>query len=140
MFETEATGLEWLAEANAIRTPRVIAWSNEPPSFLALEWLDPSPRTPNFDEELGRRLASLHAFGAPAFGLDHDNFIGRLTQRNAPTATWHEFYWQHRLEPQLQLAADRGLLPNDTVNALRRLESRGFKVFMNSLRARRYWP
>ena len=44
--------------------------------------LDAIART-GFDEALGRRLAALHGFGAPSFGLDHDNFIGRLAQSNA---------------------------------------------------------
>ena len=83
MFEAEARGLRWLAEADAIRTPRVLAVSDERPAFLALELLTPAKRRADFDETLGRSLAALHAFGAPSFGLDHDNFIGRLAQSNA---------------------------------------------------------
>ena len=62
-----------------------------------------------FDELLGRGLAELHRFGAPRFGLDHDNFIGSLPQRNAEHATWAEFFWSERLEPQLQRAIASGL-------------------------------
>ncbi|MDH4283463.1 MAG: fructosamine kinase family protein, partial [Myxococcales bacterium] len=83
MFDAEARGLRWLAEAGAIRVPRVIAVSDEQPAYLALELLAPARRREDFDEELGRSLAALHAFGAPSFGLDHDNFIGRLRQSNA---------------------------------------------------------
>ena len=39
MFETEARGLAWLAEADAIRVPRVLAVSESGPAFLALELL-----------------------------------------------------------------------------------------------------
>jgi protein-ribulosamine 3-kinase len=48
----------------------------------------------------------LHRAGAPGFGLDHDNFIGRLPQANGPLATWAEFYRQRRLLPQLRRAVD----------------------------------
>lgn len=47
---------------------------------LVLEHLESGRRRPDFDERLGRGLAALHRFGAPGFGLDHDNFIGRLLQ------------------------------------------------------------
>ena len=82
MFEAEARGLRWLREAGAIRVPRVIEVSDEQPAHLTLELLTPAKRRPDFDEALGRSLAALHAFGAPSFGLDHDNFIGRLAQPN----------------------------------------------------------
>ncbi|MGB5697383.1 MAG: fructosamine kinase family protein [Polyangiales bacterium] len=114
MFDAEARGLRWLAEAGAIRVPRIIAVSDEQPAYLALELLVPARRRENFDEELGRSLAALHAFGAPSFGLDHDNFIGRLRQSNACAEDWASFYWVSRLEPQLRLATDRGLIDAST--------------------------
>jgi fructosamine-3-kinase len=106
MFPAEARGLAWLAEAGALRVPRVLAVS---PAFLALERIAGARRRPDFDEILGRGLAALHRFGAPGFGLDHDNFIGRLPQANAPAPTWAEFYRARRIEPQLRRAADDGL-------------------------------
>ena len=106
MFPAEARGLGWLAEAGALRVPRVLAAS---PSFLALERIASARRRPDFDEALGRGLAALHRFGAPGFGLDHDNFIGRLPQSNDPAPTWAEFYRSRRIGPQLRLAADHGL-------------------------------
>ncbi len=114
MFEAEARGLRWLAEADAIRIPRVLAVSDDSPAFLALELLMPAKRRPDFDEALGHSLAALHAFGAPSFGLDHDNFIGRLAQSNVVANDWPTFYWASRLEPQLRLATDRGLIDEKT--------------------------
>jgi fructosamine-3-kinase len=114
MFSVEARGLHWLEEASAIRVPRVVAVSDERPAYLALELLAPAKRRPDFDQMLGRSLAALHAFGAPSFGLDHDNFIGRLEQSNAVADEWAAFYWSSRLEPQLRLATDRGLVDDQT--------------------------
>lgn len=110
MFEAEARGLRWLEEAGAIRIPKAIALSDSNPAYLALELLTPGKRSPRFDETLGRGLAALHSFGAPSFGLDHDNYIGRLHQSNRPAEDWASFYWTSRLEPQLRLASDRGLI------------------------------
>jgi fructosamine-3-kinase len=122
MFEAEARGLRWLADANAIRTPRVIAVSDARPAYLALELMTPAKRRAAFDETLGRSLAALHAYGAPSFGLDHDNFIGRLAQSNAVSDDWASFYWSSRLEPQLKLATDRGLIDSATRSAFDALE------------------
>ncbi|HSZ80686.1 MAG TPA: fructosamine kinase family protein [Polyangia bacterium] len=113
MFAAEARGLAWLAEAHALRVPAVVATGA---GFLALE-LVVSPRggaaaapARDFDERLGRGLAALHRAGAPRFGLDHDNFIGRLPQDNTAVAgAWSDFYRGRRLEPQLRLAVDAGL-------------------------------
>lgn len=103
MFAAEARGLDWLGQAHALRVPVVIA---QGPSFLVLELIQPGRRKPDFDELLGRGLAALHRAGAPSFGLDHDNFIGRLPQANQPLPTWAEFYRERRLLPQFRLAVD----------------------------------
>jgi fructosamine-3-kinase len=103
MFAAEARGLDWLGQARALRVPVVLA---QGPDFLVLELIRPGRRKPDFDELLGRGLAALHRAGAPNFGLDHDNFIGRLAQANQPLPTWAEFYRERRLLPQLRLAVD----------------------------------
>jgi fructosamine-3-kinase len=103
MFVTEATGLQWLREAGALRIPEVLAASSSPP-FLVLELLEPGRRRADFDEALGRGLALLHRAGASGFGWEHDNFIGPLPQSNRQHASFPEFYWHERLAPQLRLA------------------------------------
>ena len=144
MFAAEARGLAWLAEARALRVPEVIAVSpasggprgkpdpadggaRDDVPFLVLELIRRDARgggaaaghgagDAGFDDQLGQGLAALHRFGAPRFGLDHDNFIGRLPQANQPLAGddgsgagWAAFYRERRLEPQLRRAVDGGL-------------------------------
>jgi protein-ribulosamine 3-kinase len=120
MFAAEARGLAWLAEARALRVPAVLAVGD---TFLVLERISPARRRADFDERLGRTLAALHRFGAPGFGLDHDNFIGRLPQSNTPAPTWAEFYRARRLEPQLRLARDAGLCSSAMVRGFDQLFS-----------------
>jgi fructosamine-3-kinase len=120
MFPAEARGLAWLEEAGALRVPRVLAVSE---SFLALEFLRSGKRQAGFDEALGRGLASLHAFGAPSFGLGHDNYIGRLYQSNRVSSDWASFYWTERLEPQLRLASDRGRMGSPVLRRFERLRA-----------------
>ena len=114
MFPTEALGLAWLSDAKAIRVPKVLAVSDSSetsPPFLALEVIASASPATNFDEQLGRRLAALHASGADTYGLAHDNFIGTLAQTNAACLTWAEFYAMRRIEPQVRLAVDRQAAP-----------------------------
>lgn len=112
MFDAEARGLQWLAEARAIAVPEVIAVGSDRagPEFLALAHLGSGRPKRGFDERLGRGLADLHRFGAPRFGLDHGNFIGPLPQPNEPTEHWSAFYRERRLLPLLRRAVDQGLV------------------------------
>src|SRR4029453_7118590 len=96
-----------------LRVPDVIAASAEEgddPPFLALDLVRAGSPARDFDERLGRGLAALHRFGAPGFGLDHDNFIGRLPQDNRRVSGegGPAFYGERRGEAQLGRAADRG--------------------------------
>lgn len=113
MFAAEARGLAFLAEARALRVPEVIAVgpAAKGPSYLLLEHIESAAPRKDHDQTLGRGLAALHRFGAPGFGLDHDNFIGRLPQDNGALPSWPEFYAQRRLLPQLRMARDRRLAP-----------------------------
>ena len=68
-YATEAAGLRWLAQAEAVALPGVLAVGDgDRPRFLALEWIDAGRLDAAGEEELGRGLAALHAAGAPDFG------------------------------------------------------------------------
>jgi fructosamine-3-kinase len=110
LFAAEARGLDWLRAGGAIRVPEVRAFSEDGATvqFLVLELLGSERPVAGFDERLGRRVAALHRAGAGGFGLDHDNFIGPLPQKNTPLPTWHDFYRSRRLEPLLVRAASSG--------------------------------
>ncbi|MET0792998.1 MAG: fructosamine kinase family protein [Polyangiaceae bacterium] len=128
MFGAEARGLAFLQQAQALRIPRVLSHSGgehaEGPSYLLLEFIQSARPRAAFDEELGRGLAALHRAGAPCFGLDEPNFIGRLPQTNHPHGTWSEFYRVERLEAQLQLAVRAGRASSTLRRGLERLFSR----------------
>ncbi len=113
MFAVEARGLSWLREAGALRIPEVLAVSDGTevgPKFLVLEYVEPAAKARDFDELLGRGLAALHRVGAPSFGLDHDNFIGSLEQRNDTRQDWATFYRENRLQFQLRRASEKRLV------------------------------
>lgn len=111
MFELEAKGLELLSAHSSFEIPKVIASGHfEEKSYLLLEGIQASTRAMNYWEEFGRNLAQLHKYAADKFGLDQDNYIGSLPQPNHWTESWSEFFVQHRLEYQHQMARDAGLV------------------------------
>ncbi|HEX5656754.1 MAG TPA: fructosamine kinase family protein [Polyangiales bacterium] len=99
MYTCEAEGLSWLAAANALPCPRVLAVSER---MLLLEYVEPGARGRDFDVRLGRGLAALHRFGAPTFGFARDNFIANLPQRNSERGCFAEFYRDQRLLPMIE--------------------------------------
>jgi fructosamine-3-kinase len=127
MFPAEAHGLAWLAAPRALRIPEVLAVSEGregEPSFLVLEMITPGRPMRDFDQRLGHGLAELHRSGAPSFGLERDNFIGSLPQRNRPHDTWADFFWSERLEAQLELAIASGRASQRMRDGFERLAAR----------------
>jgi fructosamine-3-kinase len=108
MFATEVRGLAFLAEPQVVRVPKVLHVTE---NFLVLEWIHSRENAPDFDERLGHGLASLHRAHPSIFGLEVDNYIGRLPQANQAMPTWAEFYRERRLLPQTRLAIEKGRMP-----------------------------
>ena len=128
MFPAEARGLQWLGEANAVRLPQVYAVCRDDATgqaaYLVLEWIEPGRPAADFDERLGQSLAQLHLAQAPGFGFGSDNFIGSLPQSNKSEATWPDFFWKRRLEPQVKRAVDSRRLDPATLRTFEGLAQR----------------
>lgn len=120
MFEKEASGLEILQKAGEVYTPKVIGYGDASgQSMLVLEFMESAPEKDSYWQDFGTSLARLHKHSADHFGLDHDNYIGSLEQFNDPHENWIEFFISQRLEIQVKMARDQGLM--DT-NSARRFE------------------
>lgn len=114
MFLLESIGLKVLERSGAIRVPKVIMVDE---SFLVLEWLDFGDRTPASAKKLGQSLARLHQKTSLYHGLEDDNFIGTLPQKNRQTEVWWAFYWEQRIKPQMQIAKNKGRLTEELEEA-----------------------
>lgn len=124
-FWAERDGLERLAHTGCVRVPEVVGLAeSEDGAALVLRWVEARARTQADAETLGAQLAALHRHAAPAYGLERDNFIGPLPQRNTPTESWVEFYRVHRLGVQAEMAGRRRSLDPSTLRALDRLAAR----------------
>jgi fructosamine-3-kinase len=109
MFEAEALGLKEIYDSKTIRVPRPICWGiAETQAFIVLDWLDFGRGSEQSWQRMGENLAALHRVTSPkGFGWDRNNTIGETPQRNPWTENWAEFYREHRLRYQFQLAHRR---------------------------------
>jgi fructosamine-3-kinase len=125
MFAAEAEGLSEIAQANAVRVPAVLAFGEQAGNaFVALEWLQLDSANSACERLLGQQLAALHRTTRPQCGWHRDNTIGLTPQHNPWSDNWVEFYREHRLGYQLELAASNGFtgaLQSEGARLLKRL-------------------
>lgn len=125
MFDLEALGLRQLKAASAIRIPEVIgSGMHDGMQFLLLEWVGGGRNTAAVQRDLGRRLARLHRVTSPSFGLDLDNYIGTLVQRNEPKTGWTDFFVTNRLQPLVEIAGGNELIDSQICGKFERLYNR----------------
>lgn len=118
MFEVEEKGLDLLRSADtSLRVPDVFATgeTENGTGFLLQEFISEGRADPKSAEEFGQSLANLHQHHEEQYGLDHDNYIGRLPQSNTWHENWIDFFIEERMQPQLQMATDAGKLGSSTV-------------------------
>jgi fructosamine-3-kinase len=134
MFLAEADGLKELANAGAIRVPKVLGCvCSGKESLLALEWIDFELVTKSCEFMLGSELADLHRCSAEQFGWVRSNTIGSTPQHNPWCDDWVEFFKEHRLGFQLELAAQNGFTGRLQTMGSRLLDGIGY--FFSD-----YWP
>ena len=108
MFEKESKGLQLLS-ASKFKIPLPIANGKyENHDYLILEYIKPGKEI-NW-EKFGENLANLHQITNENFGLDYDNYIGSLYQKNSFENTWEGFYCNNRLLFLIEKARDLKLL------------------------------
>ena len=119
MFVKEEKGLQLLQNADTeLRVPSVLATgqSSSGTGFLVQQFIHEGQPQRGSAERFGQALAKLHQHRTSTFGLDHDNYIGKLPQYNDPHDNWTDFFIEQRMQPQLRMAMDSGKLSSPTVN------------------------
>ncbi|MGC6430996.1 MAG: fructosamine kinase family protein [Jejuia sp.] len=132
MFQTEAYGLQTIGKTCTIKTPEVIAYDMfEDSAFLLLEFIESKSPTSEGFRLLATQLAQLHQCTSESFGLDKDNFIGRLPQPNKQHKTWTDFYTCERLQLQLEMAKQKGFLQEFEFPSTELIKNRLQPLFKN---------
>jgi fructosamine-3-kinase len=117
LLEKEAHGLKVLSRY--CNVPDIIAST---PKVLILSWIIDAKKSKVFWQKLGEHLANLHKITSNKFGFDRDGYIGTLHQANGQYDDWNSFYVAQRLEPQLRLAVDKGLLATTDFGSIELME------------------
>ncbi|WP_375584862.1 fructosamine kinase family protein [Cyclobacterium xiamenense] len=122
IFEREREGLDRLRAHCSLYVPQTLACgSHEDRHFLLMDWIGSGPEQADYSEQLGEGLAELHMCTSESFGLDRNNYIAVLAQKNKPKSRWYDFFVENRLEPQLQLAFYNQLIDSDFMARFRSL-------------------
>ncbi|MCP4456969.1 MAG: fructosamine kinase family protein [Cytophagales bacterium] len=125
LFEKERLGLEILSTSSPLKVPEVLHVGEvEGRDFLLLEYIEKSAPDSLFWENFGHRLAKQHKVRNSFFGLNHDNHIGRLPQKNSSEESWIDFFIQNRLAPQLEMATVNGKVNGEINENFEELYSR----------------
>ena len=99
MFSAEIDGLRRLQKVGLL-TPEVLAVGrDEEKAYLLLRYVVSRSFRASYWEVLAKQLSYLHNQTNEYFGLETDNFIGSLPQRNTQTKEWLSFFVDQRLRP-----------------------------------------
>ncbi len=118
LFTAEATGLKTIAAAACIRTPAVIAVSED---WLVLELITDTRPESHYWTELGHQLAQLHGHTSECFGFEQDNYCGATPQPNHEEDNGYRFFATQRLNYQAEMASKKGLLTIEDVHLIERI-------------------
>ena len=129
-FEVEGLGLIMLAKTKTLRVPQVIGRGiTDSHSWLVLEYIEPGSQSANYWPDFGRKLAMLHQNSSETFGLDYDNYIGALPQRNHKHSDWVQFFIQERIQPMLNMAISKRAFRPDVTHSFDKLYQRLPDIF-----------
>jgi fructosamine-3-kinase len=121
-FSAESDGINRLQQTNTVLTPKVVLEGvAEGYQYLMTEFIFSAPKRTDYWETLGRQLAELHRHTASYFGLESDNFIGSLPQRNRKHDRWTDFFISERLIPQLEYGIQNQVFDKSLASTLERL-------------------
>ncbi len=113
-LKKEAEGLNLLRGSTFLKIPEVKGCGRVGDyNFLLSEFIKPGRIQLNYWENLGLGLAHLHLSNSDKFGLNDDNYIASLHQKNLTSDNWVDFFIEQRLEPLLGKAYFERLIPLD---------------------------
>lgn len=122
MFAAEAEGLRILRNNGSLQIPEVLGQGKvENKEYLLLEYINSRNLSSGYWESLGHSLAQMHDQTREQYGLEHDNYIGRLPQNNELKDNWIDFFIEKRLQVQLGLAIYKGLVDAPFVERYKKL-------------------
>ena len=104
-FRAEKESLELLSSHKiSVPKPLYLLPKGENEMVFLMEWIPSIPSGKQGDRALGSLVARMHRNKVQAAGLEQDNYIGELNQKNQPTTDWVSFFRDQRLGTMQELA------------------------------------
>ena len=126
-FKEEVLGLKFMGSQVTL-IPEIISQGKYKQSiYLVLEWVETGSQTSSFWKNLAYQLTELHKNEGNRFGLEHNNFMGELSQKNTFSDSFSDFFIENRLIPQIELAYNSGLLQREHIYQFEKL----YKTLVN---------
>lgn len=126
----ESDGLQKIRNATFLKVPQTFGHGRvEDYNYLLSEFVASSRQQLDYWEDLGLGLAHLHLTHSDQFGLDTDNYIASLRQKNLQNRSWADFYIEQRLEPMVGLAYFDKLIPLDFLKKFQTIYSKMDSLF-----------
>ena len=117
MFEKEAKGLDLLRNNCTLDIPQIIkAGVCNEQQYLLMEWLEKGAPKKDMWENFGTGLAMMHKEPQEYFGLNEDNYIGSLKQKNERHTEWYSFYAECRIMPLARKLFETGKFSQTDIN------------------------
>lgn len=132
MFAKEVHGLQLLQSAGSgLQIPKSVLEGHtaDKIGFLVLEFIREGSAHDDSAREFGHKLARLHSVRNSRFGLNEDNYIGRLPQSNTPHHEWVDFFIAERMEPQLSMAINTGKLESSAKRSFKNMYKKLPEIF-----------
>jgi fructosamine-3-kinase len=129
MAYTEFEGLQLLFNFRS-RTPFPIAIiENENFCLLIMEFIQKGSINEKNKKDLILSLKNLYNHRGLMYGLDKNNYIGILLQKNIETKTFIDFWWGSRIEPMMDLAIEKGYFSNKDKDSLYKIVRQFLKTW-----------
>lgn len=104
LFNVEKKGLTVLKSTNTFSIPEVVICSRfKETHYLIMEFVESSNKKDDFWNLFGQKLAELHKNFKEEFGLEYNNYIGSLPQKNILSSDGISFFINSRIVPQVRI-------------------------------------
>lgn len=125
-FQKEMYNLTLLRNTKTIGIPEPYGEWYDPNTkcgAIIIEWIE-GVSTKTTEEKLGQQLAQLHLSFGSRFGLQEDNYIGTLPQKNGWSSNWITFFRENRLKEQVDMGKKSGVIKGKRLQKLEKLMER----------------
>ena len=128
-FKEEVLGLRFMGSQSTLIPEIKCEGTHNQSIYLVLEWVDTGSQTLSFWKNFAYQLTALHKNKGNLFGLQYNNFMGQLSQKNTFSNSFSDFFVENRLIPQIKLAFGSGLLQTKHIYQFEKLYKELANIF-----------